>query len=458
MQFCSRFLPAAVILLATIIVVGLFNPMKFSIEAMQFEVEIDFLSPGATEISIPPLGSISATTHKTPVGIRLTLENIDIDYLGKIIADTKDQEQLIQLVQNQAVEVMRLYLFRLLVLALIGGLAGGLLLGYQRWNAYLRAGLGGLLIVAVLLGMTYGTYRVDNFHSPQFNGVLEAAPWMVDMAEKAVAQIQELSGRLQIMAENLDSMLEQLDQMEPAGNVDGDVKILHVSDIHNHPAAFGLIKQMVDSYDINFVVDTGDLSDYGTVLESLLTKELPKLSVPYVFIPGNHDSPILIDALEEYDNVMVLDEEVVEIDGVNIFGVADPASFSHHLISPSEEKYPNHTSDLKQLLSNLKVDIIAVHRPKLAHNLAGFAPIVLHGHDHRSKITTTKEAVIIDAGTTGGAGIRRLQALDDVPITLAVLHLNNGEGQKTWELSAVDMITIDDGTHRLSVERMLLSD
>lgn len=457
MIFRGRFLPATVVLLATFVVVGLFNPMKFSIEAMQFEVAIDFFAPGETEISIPPLGSISATTHKTPVGIHLTLESIDIDYLGRVVADVKDQSQLFQFVQVKGAEILRLYIARLLVLAFTGGLAGGLLLGYHQWKAYFRAGLGGLLVVVMLLGMTYGTYRADHFRSPQFNGVLEAAPWMVDMAEKAVTQIQELNDRMQIMAENFSSILEQLDQMEPVGNIDGDVKVLHVSDIHNYPAAFGLIKQMVDNYNINFVVDTGDLSDYGTVLESLLTKELPKLSVPYVFIPGNHDSPILVEALEKYENVIVLDEEVIEIDGVRIFGVADPASFGHHLISASEEKYPDHTNYLKQFLSNLKVDIVAVHRPKLARNLAGLAPIVLHGHDHHSKVTTTKETVIIDAGTTGGAGLRRLQTLEDVPITLALLHLNYGEGPKTWELTAVDMITFGDGASKLSVERILLS-
>lgn len=458
MHFSRRFLPATVVLFATLIMVGLFNPMKFSIEAMQFEVAIDFLAPGATEISIPPLGSISAATHKTPVGIHITLESIDFDFLGRVIADVKDQDQLLQLVRTQAAEVLRLYIARLLVLAFTGGLAGGLLLGYHRWDAYFRAGIGGLLVAAMMLVMTYCTYRVDNFQSPKLNGVLEAAPWMVDMAEKAVAEIQELNDRLQIVAGNLSSMLERLEQMEPTGNIDGNVKILHVSDIHNHPAAFGLIKQIVDSQEINFVVDTGDLSDYGTILESLLTKELPKLSVPYVFIPGNHDSPTSLEALEKYENVVVLDEEVIEIDGVKIFGVADPASFGHHLISASEEKYPNHTNYLKQLLSTLKVDIIAVHRPKLAHNLAGFAPIILHGHDHSSKVTTTKETVIIDAGTTGGAGIRRLQVLDDVPLTLALLHLNYGEGQKAWKPVAVDMITLDDGTNKLSVERILLPD
>lgn len=461
MRYTTSFLSAMIILMAVFVVVGALNPMEFSLEALQFEIEMSYFNPGTTEISIPPLGSIAAVTHKTPLGIKLTLTSIDLDALGRIIGNVTDQNELVQLMEAKLTEVMGWYVLRVLGLAFLGGVAGGWLLRYRRWDAYLRAGLAGLLVLAVLVVMTRATYRLEGFHSPTYHGALEAAPWMVSLAEKAVTQIEELTSRIPIVTENLYTMLEQLEELEPVEQVEGDVKILHVSDIHNHPAALSLIKQMVDKYNVNFVVDTGDLSDYGTVLESLLTQELPEVPVPYVFIPGNHDSPAILKALEKYENVIILDEELVEIDGVKIFGIADPASQDYYLISSFEEKYPGHTEDLKAVLSDLAVDIIAVHRPSLAHNLAGYAPVILHGHDHSSQVTNLKETAIVDAGTTGGAGIRRLQTGHDVPLTLALLHLHYDESRAAWVPAAVDMFSFfsfSEGTHRLSVERILLSD
>ncbi|HHW06526.1 MAG TPA: hypothetical protein GXX34_03170 [Clostridia bacterium] len=457
MGYTKSVFAAVIILMAVFAVIWVLSPMEFSIEALQFQIGIDYLKPGVTEISIPPLGSITAVTHKTPLGITLTLTSIDIDALGRIIADATDQNQLILLVQEKLAETLRWYVLRILGLAFLGGVLGALVLRFDRWEAYCRAGVGGLLVVALLMVMTRATYRVEGFHSPTFNGALEAAPWMVSLAEKAVAQVQELNRQIPVVAGNLYSMLEQIDKLEPVGDAEGNVKVLHVSDIHNHPAALDLIKQMVEKYHVSFVVDTGDLSDYGTVLEGLLTQELPQLSVPYVFIPGNHDSPAIVEALEKYENVIVLNEEVVEIDGIRIFGVADPAAEGHYLISASEEKYPNHTEDLKQVLSTLQVDIIAVHRPKLAHNLAGFAPVILHGHDHSSKVTVSKGSAVIDAGTTGGAGLRRLQVSDDVPLTLALLHLRYDEAEAAWQPAAVDMFSFYERNRKLSVERVLLS-
>lgn len=457
MRYRNRIFSAVTILVAVFLVVGFLNPMAFSIEALRFEVSINYSEPGVTAISIPPLGAITAVTHRGPLGINLTLTSVDLDALGRLIGGVTDQKQLVQLVQAQLTETVRRYVLRLLGLAFLGGVAGGLLLRYRRWEYYGRAGLAGVLVLAVLLVMTGATYRVEGFCSPSYRGALEAAPWMISLAEKAVAQVEELSSRIPGVAENLYSMLEEIEQLAPVDRVEGEVRVLHVSDIHNHPVALELMKQMIEKFQVNFVVDTGDLSDYGTVLESLLTKELPELSVPYVFIPGNHDSPAIVEALQEYENVIVLDEEVTEIDGVTIFGIADPASQDYFLISSSAEKYPGHAVDLQEILRFLSVDIIAVHRPQMAHQLAGYAPVILHGHDHTSQVSVLKGSAVIDAGTTGGAGIRRLQVSDDVPQTLALLHLRRDDAQAAWVPAAVDMFSYYERTGRLSVERILLS-
>ncbi|HHY61264.1 MAG TPA: hypothetical protein GX504_11645, partial [Clostridia bacterium] len=136
MRYRNRIFSAVTILVAVFLVVGFLNPMAFSIEALRFEVSINYSEPGVTAISIPPLGAITAVTHRGPLGINLTLTSVDLDALGRLIGSVTDQKQLVQLVQAQLTETVRRYVLRLLGLAFLGGVAGGLLLRYRRWEYY----------------------------------------------------------------------------------------------------------------------------------------------------------------------------------------------------------------------------------------------------------------------------------------------------------------------------------
>ena len=43
------------------------------------------------------------------------------------------------------------------------------------------------------------------------------------------------------------------------------VRVLHVSDIHNNPVAFDFMEQIINNFNVDFVIDTGDITDYGTL-------------------------------------------------------------------------------------------------------------------------------------------------------------------------------------------------
>lgn len=453
MKLRQRIGAAIVVVIAALAIVGLFNAMDFSIEAFDFEIQLELPDHGVTEISIPPLGSISVATHKTPVRIHLTLKNISPELLGSILENVSGQQELLDLFQSKGIHILRFYVARLLLLAFLGGMGGALLLHSTDLLTYLRSGLIGLAVMGILLIGTYSTYQLEEFSSPQFNGALEAAPWMIGLAEEALTRVQDLSNQMQVMSGNLSNMFDQMEAVEQLGNVSGTVKILHVSDIHNNPVALELIKQIVGNYGVDFVIDTGDLSDYGTSLEGILAGELAGLPVPYVFIPGNHDAPAIVEALGQYDNIIVLDEEVVELQGLKIFGIADPASYSNLLMIPTDEKYPGYTQEIKEMLVELTPDIIAVHRPAQARNLAGLSPVILHGHDHSHQIQLEKESILIDAGTTGAAGVRGLQGLHEVPYTMVLLHMDQRNGD--WSLLAADTLSFFGRTGKLSLERRL---
>ena len=58
---------------------------------------------------------------------------------------------------------------------------------------------------------------------------------------------------------------------EPAGNT---TRILHVSDLHLNPSSWGLIRTVVQQFDIDAVVDTGDIVDWGSSAETTYVSEI----------------------------------------------------------------------------------------------------------------------------------------------------------------------------------------
>lgn len=441
----------ATIIFIALLTVSLFNSTEFYLEAFHLEIKLNLMEKGITEISFPPLGSIGAKTHKTPIKIQINLKNIDLNLLGKFLEEATEGQKIIDLMTAKIKSITIYFVLRVLLLAFIGGMMGSLLLRLTNPKAIFQGGLLGLLVMAIVLTGTFSTYQEKAFSSPHFTGALKAAPWMVGLAEEAFTRVHDLSEQMRIVADNLVTMFERLETLEPLGSASGEVRILHVSDIHNNPTSFDLIELVIRDFEVDFIIDTGDLSDFGTSLEGLFSSRLEALSIPYVFIPGNHDSPSTIDSIKRHKNVIVLNEEVTELNGIKIYGLADPASEGYELITPSDEKFPGSLNNVIDFLKKENLDIIAVHRPTVARKLAGLAPVILNGHDHKQQIQTYKGSILINAGTTGAAGIRGLQVLNEIPKTLILLHFNNTED--VWKLTAADVITLSEGTKRLSLER-----
>lgn len=110
--------------------------------------------------------------------------------------------------------------------------------------------------------------------------------------------------------------------------MEADVLVLHVSDIHNNPVAYNFAAQVVESFDVDLILDTGDLTDWGTALEAEITRRIEALGRPYVFVSGNHDSPQVVQRLLETSHAVVLGEPVV-IAGLHIAGTGDLVAGSY---------------------------------------------------------------------------------------------------------------------------------
>lgn len=429
-------------LVGTIVIVSIFGQMTFHIEALEFKLALQIFDHGITEIVIPPVGKISAKTHATPLKFTVSLKNIDMDLIRQILSESLEQQRLIAKTEEKIMRVVRIFVLRILLLSAAGGAFGIYLLRRKRAMTYLRGSIIGMVFMGVLLLGSYSTFNSDSFLTPRYEGILRAAPWMVGLAEEAIGKLDKLGNQMQAMADNLYQLFEKIDTLRPLSANEGTVRLLHISDMHNNPAGFDFVQQIVENFKVTAILDTGDISDFGTPLEAQLLSRLKKLKIPYIFVSGNHDSPDIVAALKKLPNVTVVEGTVINLFGLHVLGMGDPAAVSMSVTPPDAALAKQYIDCIEDLLrqTTKKPDILMAHNPGIALQFTGRIPVILHGHDHQFKIKKEKESKIIDAGTTGAAGIRGLQTADEVPYSLALLHFKQRD--KSLELIAADSIKV----------------
>jgi predicted phosphodiesterase len=231
--------------------------------------------------------------------------------------------------------------------------------------------------------------------------------------------------------------------------------------MHLNPAGWSVVQSVVDQWHINVIVDTGDITDWGSEPEESYVNAIGALNVPYIFVRGNHDSGRTQTAVDRQPHTTVLDNKVTTVAGLTIAGIGDPR------FTPDKSANPTNPADAAVVNSELlgsgsalantiranpkPVDIALVHDPASAAPLAGLVPLVLAGHLHHraaydlppptaadgdegidgvdgvnptaspgapAPITTTVRV----EGSTGGAGLRGLENGKPLPLQLSVLY------------------------------------
>ncbi len=422
-----RILPLFLAIVMAIVFVNLFSNSLFNISAFQLQLKALITLPAGSRLVIPPVGEIIARTHHFPLAFEVTLTNINLDVLKGFLQKPIDKAQFIELIQAQAPRILNAFIMKILLLALLGGLTGAFLAGRRRILPLLRTTVIAVLVVAAIVGGTYYTYDVTAFEHPQYRGVLEAAPWMVGFVEQSLVKVNELGAQMEVLAGNLYKLFERVNSLEPLGTVNGDLRILHISDIHNNPAALDFVAQVIKSFGVDAIVDTGDLTDFGTPLETGLVSRLRLFTIPYFFVAGNHDSPEIISFLRRLPNVRLLNNQVVDFKGLKILGSPDPGAASLSPEPPTPKAASQKIAEINGLLDALNTppDLLAIHNYQIARSFIGRVPVILHGHDHRLRVSVEKGTAVIDAGTTGAAGIRGLQTVEEgVPYSVALLYFS----------------------------------
>lgn len=231
----------------------------------------------------------------------------------------------------------------------------------------------------------------------------------------------------------------------PTEPTTGDtIRVLHVSDLHNNPESIDLTKALAKQFKTNFVIDTGDLNDWGTKFEDLIVKGIGTVGLKYLYVKGNHDSSATVQEVAKQPNVIVLDDKVVKVEGLTIAGISDPRFTPDKADGDDNASLAKITSVGKKLAKTIDaagalVDITVFHDPKSSTPLYGVAPLILVGHSHARKVSVVGDGqtLLMVGGSTGGAGLRGTEAANVTPLEASIIYIS----KSTKRVIAWDEIT-----------------
>ena len=418
---------------------------------------------GGSEVEIPPLGQLEVDTHAGPWHLTAEVVRINAGDARRIFANPRAVNGLGERVTADLRTGVVQVVLRSAVAAVLGALLLGLMVFRRRWRLVLAAG--GVSLATVVGGgaVAVATWEPKAINQPQYEGLLASAPSVVGDARAIVADFQKYENQLAKLVTNV-SRLYDVTSALPAYSPDSStIRVLFVSDLHINPAAWDVIRSITEQFDIDVIVDAGDISDHGTAAENAYLQPISTLGVPYVWVRGNHDSAITQAGVRLQPNAVVLDGEPAEVAGLRFLGAGDPRFTPD--VSTRDQVAPATVSQMglavagtarAQAAAGTPVDIVVVHDGAAATEIDGTVPLVLSGHYHRrTQARLPLGTVQFEQGSTGGSGLRALQNEEPTPVRASVLYVDRA----TRELQAWDDITLGGlGVVSATIERRILSE
>ncbi|MFC7547534.1 metallophosphoesterase [Plantactinospora sp. GCM10030261] len=425
---------------------------------------------GETDVRIPPLGALAFDTHDGPARFSVQLGALDQERTEALIRDPRNLDRISQLAVEDVTEgVIRLGLRTVAVAVL-----GAMLLAALVFRDVRRVAWSGLLS----LGLTVGTLGLAGLtvhpraiEEPRYEGLLVNAPAIIGDARSIATNYGKYADQLQRLVGNVSKLYTTVSALPVYEPSPGTTRVLHISDMHLNPSSWQLIRTVVEQFNIDVVIDTGDINDWGSEPETSFVGSIAQLKKPYVYIRGNHDSAATAAAVAAQPNAIVLDQSLTQVAGLTIAGARDPrftpdkdtsaagagltTSDADQLITTGERLAATIRSALPQ-----RVDIALVHDPASAGPLSGTVPLVLAGHTHKREVLKLPQVPgeqptqLFVEGSTGGAGLRGLEYDDPTPLNMTVLYFDPAK-----KLQAYDNITVGGtGQSQVSLERHIIPD
>lgn len=436
------------------LVITLLGAQTYRWRAFDVEVSLAPAREGVTRLIFTPLGEVRAPTHTTPVALKIRLQSILFERMKQLLLKPPPRDELERDFTQTAERSLRHFARKQIALGALGALIAPLLLRPRKLRYWLLPPLIGGGFVALLFTHAVRTFDRTAFNDPIYTGSLREANWIIALVKDGFNKAEALSDKLRTVARNLNRLYGRI-SAAPGPIEDMDVvRVLHISDIHNNPVAVDFVQELAEKFQVDVVVDTGDLTDFGTPLENQLSGVLARLPVPYLFVAGNHDSQATVRAVRSNRKAVILDGKPVEVAGLTFLGLPDPASARPDVgsVDTPEEAIAAAGGVLLERFQRASPppDIVCVHNPRQVAPLVGVAPVILCGHMHRQYVQVEGRSVLCNAGTTGAAGLRYLDRKEGVPFSAAILTFSRLPQPR---LLFIDQVALDGSLQEYSIHR-----
>jgi predicted phosphodiesterase len=402
------------------------------------------LSPaGGSEVLVPPVGQLSMATHTGPLRLHADVESVDIEAVGDMIRGGTPVPTVTAVTEDIQAGLTRLAVRGVLVALAAAALACALV--FRRPGEVVVGTVGAAVALAVSGGLAAATFDSEALEEPQFEGLLAQAPALVGGVAEARTAVDAYAARVSELTANVAQLYGALGAL-PQGPGPDATAVLWVSDVHNNPAAYDVMARLVEQFDVQVVVDTGDSTDLGSAPENVVLARVGRVGVPYLWVRGNHDSDVTQQYLERIDAVTVLDgPEVVEVAGLRFAGVGDPRYTPVKRVTEARGTAREQLVAAGERLSDglsrqfSEVDVVLVHEPPMAEPLHGQVPLVLDGHVHERREQRVDGTLELTQGSSGGAGLRMFDDGESArPLEMSILYFDPDDRS----LVAVDEITV----------------
>jgi predicted MPP superfamily phosphohydrolase len=377
------------------------------------------------------------------VGVQRLTDVVNRQGLDGLVAD----------VERDARDQLRPLALRTLAAAAVGGAVLALLVFRRRWT--LVAVSGGVASLFVLTGLTLAqlTFRPSAFTEPRYSGSLALAPQLIGPVREATDRIGDLRAGLRQI---VDGTVRAYTTLQSVPLAEDAIRVLHVSDIHASVLGMDFAQEVARGFDVDIVVDTGDITSFGTPVEDLIASEIPGFERPYVFVRGSHDSPALQGAIAAQSNAVVLDGRSETIEGLTLYGLGHPEFTPARGVLVDDEAFAEAARSSGAVIGSAldgaddRFDVVAVHDDRMAEAVAGRVPLVISGHFHETAATVRNGTLFLRIGTTGGSGAGIFRDLG-VPFSAEVLYFSRDTQP---ELVAYDVIEQLPESGSLTVQRV----
>ena len=255
----------------------------------------------------------------------------------------------------------------------------------------LASAIASVLALAIPGLAAYLTYRTDRVEEFRTTSLLSLAADNRDL----FAGLDQRADHGAVYVTNLLALSSAMrEEFSPEGEgVAEAARFLLVSDIHGMNQ-YPLMREIVQTQDIDAVIDAGDLLNFGRADEGDLTdiyEGIESLGVPYVYVRGNHDGAAAGDdnvlrRLEQVPNVLLVEPREGELQQIGVNGVTITGFNDTRYFNQRSEDFGADQGELAQRFRELTdgapaSDIVLTHQPYAADRVSAEA-VTINGHMH----------------------------------------------------------------------------